>query len=204
MKLSTRIQLSIDGFWARTLFDKLPPWVRPNHLTLARLALLPAILALLLSEWYFAALAVFVIAALLDSMDGALARVRDQKSDLGAWLDPMADKFLVIVMLVFFYGLYPYQSVILAAILLEAGAIIGGAIAFWGMHKVQLVTADWWGKSKLVCQVIGILLALLYFFVPSAGVLAASALFIGLSVVLALASVFNHFVKYSKGIERND
>ncbi len=68
----------------------------PNLLTLARIFLTPLLAWFLLREWMTAAFFVFFIAGLTDAFDGLLARVLDQKSRLGSYIDPLADKLLLV------------------------------------------------------------------------------------------------------------
>src|SRR6516225_9739508 len=70
-------------------------WTVPNQITLVRLGFLPFFLILVLYERYRWALAVLVFVALTDTIDGYLARALHQKSALGAYLDPIADKLLL-------------------------------------------------------------------------------------------------------------
>jgi cardiolipin synthase len=70
-------------------------WTVPNQITFLRLGILPFFLILILYQEYKWALLVLVIAALSDAVDGLLARTLQQKSALGAYLDPIADKLLL-------------------------------------------------------------------------------------------------------------
>ncbi|HYW67856.1 MAG TPA: CDP-alcohol phosphatidyltransferase family protein [Candidatus Dormibacteraeota bacterium] len=70
-------------------------WTVPNQITFLRLSFLPFFLILILYEEYRWALLVLVCAAFTDVVDGLLARRLDQKSALGAYLDPIADKLLL-------------------------------------------------------------------------------------------------------------
>jgi cardiolipin synthase len=70
-------------------------WTVPNQITLLRLGFLPFFLILVFYEEYHWALAVLVFVALTDATDGFLARRLHQKSALGAYLDPIADKLLL-------------------------------------------------------------------------------------------------------------
>jgi cardiolipin synthase len=70
-------------------------WTVPNQITLLRLGVLPFFLILVLYEEYRWALFVLVFVALTDAIDGQLARRLHQKSALGAYLDPIADKLLL-------------------------------------------------------------------------------------------------------------
>ena len=67
-----------------------------NQLTLLRMLLIPAFVILVVYEHFGWALIVFGTAGLTDALDGILARRSGQKSSLGAWLDPMADKLLLV------------------------------------------------------------------------------------------------------------
>ncbi len=68
----------------------------PNVLTLTRILLTPLLVWLLLDGDLELALLVFLIAGLTDGLDGLIARLFDQKSTLGAYLDPLADKILLV------------------------------------------------------------------------------------------------------------
>jgi len=70
-------------------------WTVPNQITLLRLGFLPFFLILISYEHYRWALLLLVLAALSDGADGLLARKLNQKSSLGAYLDPIADKLLL-------------------------------------------------------------------------------------------------------------
>src|SRR3974377_965891 len=70
-------------------------WTVPNQITLLRLGFLPFFLILILYERYRWALFVLLFVALTDAVDGYLARTLHQKSALGAYLDPIADKLLL-------------------------------------------------------------------------------------------------------------
>ena len=67
----------------------------PNQLTFLRLGFLPFFIILILYSRYSWALGILVLAALTDAMDGLLARTLNQKTALGAYLDPIADKLLL-------------------------------------------------------------------------------------------------------------
>jgi cardiolipin synthase len=72
-----------------------PIWTVPNQITLLRLGFLPFFLILISYERYKTALLVLSFAALSDGIDGLLARKLNQRSALGAYLDPIADKLLL-------------------------------------------------------------------------------------------------------------
>jgi len=70
-------------------------WTVPNQITLLRLGFLPLFIVSISYEHYRWALVILVLAALSDGVDGLLARSLNQRSSLGAYLDPIADKLLL-------------------------------------------------------------------------------------------------------------
>ena len=71
------------------------PFNIPNMLTILRILLTPVFIILLLRHLYWQALAVFAVAGLSDALDGFIARYFNQRTALGAYLDPVADKLLL-------------------------------------------------------------------------------------------------------------
>ncbi len=71
-----------------------------NQLTILRMLLIPAFVILLLYGHRGWALVTFFVAGITDLLDGLIARWQGQKTTLGAWLDPMADKLLLVTMFV--------------------------------------------------------------------------------------------------------
>jgi len=103
----------------------------PNLLTLVRICLTPLLAWLLLREWMRAAFCVFFIAGLTDALDGLIARVLRQKSRLGSFIDPLADKFLLVTcfLLLWKIGQIPFWLV-----LITVGRdllILGGFFVLW-------------------------------------------------------------------------
>lgn len=92
----------------RTLSDRL--LTVPNVLTLLRFAMIPVFIVSSLSQWFTLAFFVFVGAALTDAFDGWYARKFNQTSRLGAFLDPAADKTLMVsAYIVFTMSIAPHR-----------------------------------------------------------------------------------------------
>lgn len=100
----------------------------PNALTLGRLCLAPVIVWLLLEQAYLAAFAAVCVAGVTDLVDGAMARVLKVRSELGAWLDPLADKVLLVSVYVTlgFKGVFPAWFVLL--VVSRDFLIVGGVV----------------------------------------------------------------------------
>jgi CDP-diacylglycerol--glycerol-3-phosphate 3-phosphatidyltransferase len=136
----------------------------PNLLGLARIALTPVVMALLLfpfpgsGMWAFV---IFLAAGLSDFVDGWLARRRNQVSTLGVFLDLTADKVLVAGVLVVLVevGLLPSW---LVAILLIREFVVGGIRQLAASEQV-VVSAQFLGKAKTVFTLVAICALLLAF-----------------------------------------
>ena len=101
----------------------------PNSLTILRILLIPVFIEFLIYERYNAALTVILIAGITDGLDGTIARVANQRTKLGAYLDPLADKLLLTSGFVTLSALHlvPLWVVILVVsrdIILMAGALL--------------------------------------------------------------------------------
>jgi CDP-diacylglycerol---glycerol-3-phosphate 3-phosphatidyltransferase len=130
-----------------------------TRITLVRIALIPALVALLAADWRWAAAIVFLVAALTDFLDGYLARRWRQVTDLGNFLDTTADKLLVTGALL---GLMANSRVNLWV----AFVIIGRELIVLGLRAAAagasvIISASIWGKLKFNVQVVGVTLAIL-------------------------------------------
>ena len=74
----------------------------PNTLTITRIVIIPVFITFIMYNKYLYALILFIIAALTDLLDGLFARIANQKTPLGTFLDPLADKFLLVSSFVIF------------------------------------------------------------------------------------------------------
>lgn len=106
-----------------------------NLVSAIRLILAPAVVWLLLDDRGDAAFLVFVVAALLDGVDGWLARSLNAVSVLGSYIDPLADKVLILssVVTLGVLGWLPVWLVV--AIILRDVQIVAGAIAMHGLTR---------------------------------------------------------------------
>lgn len=140
-------------------------WNLPNILTYGRIVAVPVVAGLLLwdtSSARWAALAIFIIAAITDFLDGYLARLWQQQSSLGRMLDPIADKVLVAVVLLVLAA-SPILSgghLWAAVIILSREVLVSGLREFLGELQVSVpVTriAKW--KTTVQLVAIGFLIA---------------------------------------------
>lgn len=133
----------------------------PNQLTLLRVLMIPLfIVALMVLPYPMGPLvgaAVYALASVTDALDGHLARKNNQITDFGKFLDPLADKMLVISALVILQHMgliHPIFTVIIIARELMVTSIRLIAASSEG----KVIAAGWWGKAKTVTQMISTIL----------------------------------------------
>jgi CDP-diacylglycerol--glycerol-3-phosphate 3-phosphatidyltransferase len=133
----------------------------PNLLTFARVVAVPAVLLIILlaPAEHAALFFIFLAATATDFLDGYLARKWKVTSDLGALLDPIADKLLVVLMLLYLM-VYDILSLLPVSVIILRELYISGLREFLAMKKITLsVSAG--GKLKTSLQMTGILLMML-------------------------------------------
>jgi len=129
----------------------------PNKLTLLRIALVPLIVLFMLLRFplaYTIAYALFGAAAITDHFDGKIARRDNLITDFGKFADPLADKILVISILVVFVKHDLCQAVPLIIILFREFSVT--SIRLVAAAKGKVIAANMWGKVKTVCQIVAI------------------------------------------------
>lgn len=133
----------------------------PNLITLARLCCVPAAVWLMLHQRLDIAFMVFVGAGLSDAVDGWLARVRNARSRLGALLDPVADKALIVSVYVTLAatGVLPDWLAIL--VVFRDLLIVGGVVLLWVLGVPARIRPLLISKANTAAQIALAALALL-------------------------------------------
>ena len=133
----------------------------PNKLTIARIIAVPFFIVLYMTEHYFLALLVFILASLTDLLDGKIARARNLITNFGKIMDPLADKILVYAA---FCLLVADEDHLVPAWMLAV--ILAREFLVAGMRTVAasegiVIAADMSGKIKTVLQMIAVPLLIL-------------------------------------------
>ena len=131
-----------------------------SKITLVRVALIPVFMVCMyLSQgaagpWMWAGLAIFIIASLTDFVDGQIARKCNQVSDFGKFLDPLADKLLVIAAMAMFceWGVFPAWALMI--VLAREFAVSG--LRMIASSKGNVIAAGWSGKVKTFSTMVGL------------------------------------------------
>ena len=137
-----------------------------SKITMIRVILIPVFMLLLYIsksadavKW--AALAVFIIASLTDFVDGKIARSRNQVSDFGKFLDPLADKLLVISAMCIFceWGIFPAWALMI--VLTREFAVTGLRLIAVGNGRV--IAAGMSGKVKTFATMVGLCFMIIFY-----------------------------------------
>lgn len=165
-----------------------------SKITLIRVAFIPVYMLLMYLSggqpgiWMWIGLGVFIIASLTDYIDGHIARKYNQVSDFGKFLDPLADKLLVIAAMAMFceWGLMPAWALML--ILTREFAVTGLRLVAVGKGKV--IAAGWSGKVKTASTMIGLCVMMAF---PNVGWL--SMVVIAVIVITTVYSGIEYFIQ---------
>ena len=180
----------------------------PNIITLSRIGLIPVFVGLFYLQpnylegeplvWINNSLvAIFVLISSTDFLDGLLARKLDQISDLGAFLDPVADKLMVCAALILLTDYYHTWFITIPSIIIISREILVSALREWmgEIGKRANISVSWIGKSKTFMQMISILF-LLYqqslFIFSSKDIYTIGLVLLFSATILTLWSGFNY------------
>ena len=167
-----------------------------NKLTMLRVVMIPAFLLVLYLGLPFGnliALAIFVVASLTDWLDGYIARNYNQTTDFGKFMDPLADKCLVIAAMLWFVEIGQMPAWALLIVVVREFAVSGLRMQAANLGKV--IAAGWSGKVKtastMVCICVMLLLPnVLALNVVCVAVIVLTTLYSGAEYLLVNRSVF--------------
>lgn len=164
-----------------------------SKITLARVFSIPVYMILMYlsggsGPWLWAALAVFIIASLTDFVDGYIARHYNQVSDFGKFLDPLADKLLVIACMCIFCQWSVFPAWALEIVLVREFAVTGLRLVAVG--KGRVIAAGWSGKIKTASTMVGLCVMMAF-----RGIQWLDWAVIAVIVVTTLISGVEYFVK---------
>ncbi len=188
----------------------------PMKLTVSRIILIPFFVAVFMIDFSLSgiiATAIFIIAAFTDFLDGYLARKNNMVTDMGKFLDPIADKILVMsamTLLITFgilkEGTFNLVMGVIAMIIMLARELTVSALRMVAAGNGSVIAADKWGKYKTVTQDIalpllmilkgGLIEGVFYSVIYYAGIV-----FLIISTVLTVLSGVNYLVKNKEALK---
>jgi len=160
----------------------------PNAITTSRIVLIPVFITVFYLPYDWApvlATFIFGFAALTDWFDGYLARKLNQQSALGAFIDPLADKLMVICALLIIITKHPESNWLLfSSLIIISREVFISSLREWmsGMGGGQIVAVSFYGKLKTVAQMFALL-----FLIYERDILGYSAYNIGTALLIGAA-----------------
>ncbi|GLK67416.1 CDP-alcohol phosphatidyltransferase family protein [Hansschlegelia plantiphila] len=126
----------------------------PNILTVGRMLAVPLVAWFISNGQHFLAFWLFVLAGVTDALDGAIARRFDQRTELGAYLDPIADKALLVSIYVTLGMLGEIPALLVIAVVFRDLVIVAAVALAWAIEKPLPITPLGVSKANTVAQMI--------------------------------------------------
>ncbi len=145
-----QVELAIRSVWA--MINEKKNWNSANFLTIGRILAIPLIIFFIIKNRRIEAGILFAATALTDLLDGYIARNYNRETEFGRWLDPIADKLLVLVTL-FFLDLSLW---VVVPVYFREVAVMLGRLLVVNTKKEDLLQVSMHGKIKAVLQYVGI------------------------------------------------
>lgn len=173
---------------------------KANIITILRILLIPIFLVIIMTEMEnkeIIAFVIFLIASLTDAVDGYIARKFDQVTDLGKFLDPIADKLLITAALIALVSIDVVETWIASIIILRELFIT--TLRFYFLMKEASFSASRLAKNKTTFQIVSICILIIYTKLPYPDVLfEIGTITLYIAAFLTVYSGVEYVVKYSK------
>ena len=125
----------------------------PNLITVARLLMTPVAVSMIVSQRFSAAFLIFILAGVSDGVDGFLAKRFDLRSELGSYLDPLADKALLISMYVALATIGALWPALAILVVSRDLMILFAVLVSWLLDKPVAIRPVWISKFNTVAQI---------------------------------------------------
>jgi CDP-diacylglycerol--glycerol-3-phosphate 3-phosphatidyltransferase len=179
-----------DKILAATFLQLIPARVTPNQVTIFRFFTVPFITLFLYLNMDYVAVPLFAVSALTDALDGALARTRGQVTEWGKMFDPVADKLLIGLSAIVIIPRYLNPFLVFIIIFTEM-LLVGSAYYFKNTKNIH-ISANVWGKAKMIFQSLGIGLLISNTLIESDLVVVVAEKLIYFGIVLAVVSLISY------------
>lgn len=192
----------------------------PNKLTILRIILIPFMMFFYLASFIpfgigkIVALVIFIVAALTDLLDGKIARKHNIVTNLGKFLDPIADKILTstVLFMLIADGTIPAPWGVIVVAIIIAREFMVSALRLLAASKGTVLAADIWGKAKTMVQMIALPICMLIPFLIEIAVAPAWLILtvqivawssLGVATVLTVVSGANYIIKNKDCFKEN-
>lgn len=170
----------------------------PNLITLGRLALVPVIIALITAERWKETCFVFIVAGLSDALDGWIAKTFDMRTELGAYLDPLADKALIVSIYVALAVTSAVPATLTILVVSRDLMIVGAFMISWVMEKPIRVRPLFISKVNTLVQIVfaAAVLAFKAFEWPTGTWFTVATYLVATLTVLSVAAYFTQWIRH--------
>jgi CDP-diacylglycerol--glycerol-3-phosphate 3-phosphatidyltransferase len=174
----------------------------PNQLTLLRLIFVPFVLITIFDHHYGWALVIFLIAGISDAVDGLLARALHQRTKLGEYLDPIADKLLLSTLFIVLsmVGKIPWR--VTALVLTRDVFLLVIAALLYTVTSYRDFRPSLFGKVNTVAQILTVAAVLLHEIDGAMWVLYVRRIGLWTTVAMTLLSGVHYVLRVSHGLAR--
>ena len=178
-----------DHLMKYTFVPLIPKFISPNAITMLRILGIPVVLYFLYFGIYSVGVPLFIFLAFTDALDGSVARLRNRITDWGTLYDPVADKILIstVVLLI----VVKHINIVFGLLIV----IIESVIVLVGFHRKnggKITSANFFGKTKMVLQVLGVTLLLFAVWMGIDLFIPFSVGTLSLGIIFAVVSLFTY------------
>ena len=167
----------------------------PNLLTLLRLIFIPFAVIAVLDGSYRWALAIFIIAGITDGLDGLLARLLEQKTVLGQYLDPIADKLLLSTMFLVLSSMHKIRWSVTVLVFSRDIIILVVCAVLYGTGAMKVFRPSWFGKANTLVQIATVPIVMLHEISNAQWIATAKWLGVRATIALTIISGVHYVVK---------
>jgi cardiolipin synthase (CMP-forming) len=138
----------------------------PNILTLTRVLLIPFFVIFIINKYFEWALITFAVAGITDGLDGLIARLTHQRTELGAYLDPIADKLLISAAFISLAIIEMIPSWLVVIVVTRDIIILLGILVMILTGNPPKINPTFLGKTTTTFQIVTILFVLMAWYYP--------------------------------------
>ena len=166
----------------------------PNQLTLLRMIFVPFIVIELVDGRYFWALVLFVVAGFSDGLDGLLARRLKQQTQLGQYLDPIADKLLLSTMFLVLSILRNIPWTFTVVVFSRDISILAASAVLFAIAGLRDFRPSIFGKANTLSQICAIFFVLLFAIRRSRWIWIARVVFLRATFIFTILSALHYLI----------
>jgi cardiolipin synthase len=160
----------------------------PNILTLIRVLLIPLFVILIINKHLDWAFLTFAIAGITDGLDGLIARLTHQRTELGAYLDPIADKLLLFAAFISLAIIEVIPSWLVVIVIARDVIILMGFLVMFLTGYHPKINPSFLSKTTTTFQIVTILFVLMAWYLPAFKHLSVVAVY-GTAIITVLSGI---------------